>query len=260
MRRHFVASLLLCTVAATAGGAICGEPSQKQPEPRAQETSAASPTILETAPAAPPTSPGKPTPVPADLAAAFDEFPLLWLGTSYDSDGDGIGDQELVAARPESESAFLNPKTGQQIRPAIRSFAFAYGRCKIAPHAQSCPVPITIIFYPAASAPVPDEVVLSDPTINLRGVAATEYNGGSLWFDIAGASFSIDVFADNEKERLSQAIRIAEQLVGANAKAAGITKDKPFPPPSAAVPAATSTPVAIPQLPMGAPQHSPLDE
>ncbi len=236
----------LALAAAAAIGAVCGEPAA----PNAAQTPA-----LGAATALPPYNAGALLSTFEASVTSFDEFPILWLGEFYDSDGDGIGDMRISSAFASHGRPFIDPLTGKELSPAITSFNISYGTCEIPPKSQSCPIPISIMFYPVDTAAAPDAVSFgSGPTERLRGVDARIYDSSKLWFATADMEFSIS--ASGTGQPREQARRIASLLYGANAKAASITKDsdfrpKPPPPPTPfptdppAPPTRTPTPFPI---------------
>lgn len=168
-------------------------------------------------------------PTPREVAESFDEFPILWLGESYDSDGDGVGDMPLTTARPEESPALTYGPTGEVVRPALRSFTLGYGTCTIDPGQQSCPVPVTIIFDAPDSAPTLSNSVKAGQ-LRLRGVDVAVESGGGLRVEAADVTFSVLVFSATPGEPLRQATRIVNQLKGANPKAINITSTSDFTP------------------------------
>jgi hypothetical protein len=204
----------LLLVAAGALGAICGE-------------------------SEPTTTPGVPTPLPAPTVSAarvaeaaatvasFDEFPLVWLGDSYDSDGDGIGDVRISSEHAAHAIARVDPHSGKELSPVITSFTFGYGTCDIPPLANSCPIPINIDVY--ASNDALPSLSGVEGHVTVRGVDAAIFDRGNLW--IVTADFTVSIspsFAKDGDDKLNKSLRIANQLYGANAKAAGVTKTATF--------------------------------
>lgn len=119
----------------------------------------------------------------ARRAQRFEEFPLVWLGESYDTDGDGNGDLPLVAAR-KSTSKPLNAPDGTLIRPGHSSFLFAYGQCKPPDGDEGgCPTPVSIRVYSPCDGPVLSDLVKRGAT-SVRGVEAVIHGSGeSLWIE-----------------------------------------------------------------------------
>ncbi len=170
-------------------------------------------------------------PVALENVTSFDGFPILWLGSSYDSDGDGVGDMPLSVARPEQSDALVGPD-GSVIRPATSSFGLGYGACDIATGRDSCTIPISISLYPVNATPDLAEEVQSGATRNVRGVDAVVFGEGELWIETGDVTMSISVQGGTPDERLTKATRVANSLEGANAKARakGITKTSNFVP------------------------------
>ena len=179
-----------------------------------------------------------------NTATSFDDFPVLWLGPAYDSDGDGSDDMPLKHAGATQQNAFLDPRTGRELRPALRDFSLSYGTCEIPPHQDECTIPITIVFDPPDAQRPPLAGV--EQHLSVRGVEAATFDSGSLW--IPTADFTITIipsFARDGAERLNQSLRIASLLFGANAKASWITRGTDFHP----MPTPTPTPVAARTFP-----------
>lgn len=247
--RH--AALTLIAILA-ASAAACGDP------PRDAATPSAPPAIRPTSASA-----ANPTPYPASNSFAsletytksiadFHDFPVVWLGASYDSDGDGVGDMPLRSAYPTRSKAFTDRRTGAAILPPETFFGLSYGDCVIQPEAQSCAPPVDIAVYP----PIEPCSRFSggEGVTSVRGVEATIFNRGSLRIKTADFIVTISVTANSSAERLARTTRIAEHLVGANAEAGWLAAATDFRPPSAITP--TACPPFHPTAPSGD-VHSP---
>jgi hypothetical protein len=233
-QRRTLAIFLLSLVTATFAGAICGDPS---PSNSGQTTTPPA----DGTPQSVPTISAEKIAATAQTATSFGEFSLFWLGSSYDSDGDGVGDMPLSAAYYLSGEAVVNPRTGAVISPAQRSFILAYGTCRIPKGRSQCGTPIGIVIEPPDNQSPPLAGV--EGQVAVRGVYAATYDGGALYIKTADVTITImPSFASDGDEKLNQSLRIANQLLGANAKAAGITKDTDFRP----VPGAAAPPTSIP--------------
>lgn len=155
-------------------------------------------------------------------------LPVLWLGDSYDEDGDGTGDLPLVEASMTSEPEFRDPRTGEVIRPEVREYTMAYGTCEIpAGEEGGCPVPITLVIQsPCFAYPLAEEVIYKKQ--QMRGAQAMFFGEGGLRVDTA--DFTVLVLAVgvtvNESEQRAQ--RVIENLRGANPEAADFSASTPF--------------------------------
>jgi hypothetical protein len=182
----------------------------------------------------------------ASRVTSFDGFPLVWLGTSYDSDGDGVGDLALSDAYYQQGRAFDDPRTGKELRPAIRRFTLVYGTCEIPPGDSECTNPLTVVVFPANQ----ELAALPLSTVRVRGVDATDFGSNGLLIETADFKVSIPAPRDD-------AMRVANALFGANALASWITKDtdfRPLPTPApTAHPSAPANPNATTPYPIVTP-------
>jgi hypothetical protein len=200
---------------------------------------------------------------PVDLSRLreFDEFPVLWLGESYDSDGDGTGDMAIREARASQSPPFVHPRSGEVIRAAARSFDVMYGDCEIPPGSDSCRVPLTMIFYPAGPAQELSNWVKTGEVVLVRGIPAVVFGDGNLWVETEQVTFTISAWGESPEERLETATRILTKLEGANPPASDITqgsllRPKPRVFPTATPPGAGPTPMNTP-TPAGSPSATP---
>lgn len=164
---------------------------------------------------------------------SFDEFPVLWLGESFDSNGDGVGDMPLTAAMSEVSPNVDNPYTGTILKPEIRYFYMVYGDCTPAPGVESCHDPVAMAFYPPDSAVLSyADSLRSGQAVPIRGVNAS-FSHGVLWIETADFLVNISVAeqpGSTAAEQLRMATRVANELRGANAKASAISDASDFRP------------------------------
>jgi hypothetical protein len=190
-------------------------------------------------------------------ATTFDEFPVVWLGTSYDSDGDGVGDMRLSSAYAVHGPAFTNPIDGTIISPQLTWFTLGYGTCKIPDGKESCNVPLNIDVDPPGDPR--DEVALSqardEDHLTVRGADAIVSEGRILWIFAEEFTVRISPVAQPPpgQSRLDQALRVASLLVGANPKGSWITTGTDFHPKAGSAvstgPAGNGTPQPLPGTP-----------
>ena len=165
---------------------------------------------------------------PRDLVEetkSFDGHAIAWLGERYDLDGDGSQILELT----ESQSTFTPARyaeDGRLIKPDVSFYSLGYGSCRAASD-NGCRIPISLVFDPPCKR-VSNAFV--DGTVRVRGIDAKVYQGGRLQLDTADFTLDIAPPGATEEEILRRSIRIAENLVGANAKASHITRDSDFTP------------------------------
>ncbi|MEX2245799.1 MAG: hypothetical protein WEC75_03850 [Dehalococcoidia bacterium] len=162
-----------------------------------------------------------------ELAVMPEEVPfaVVWLGESYDSDGDGEGDMPLRLAAFVNSPPFFGPD-GKLLRPQVKAYDLVYGYCTPSPNSGTCPVPITITLYDPCSAPLAEEVQLG--TRQVRGVEAKVYGEGALWIETRDFTVAIQPVGATRDEVTEKAVRIAEELVGANEKASHISRETAF--------------------------------
>ncbi len=244
-----IAAIVVAVLAAAVGWSCDGRITPSGVRPAGQATVALAP-VLSPHDASVATARAR----DGEFATSFAEYPILWLGSGYDSDGDGVDDMPLRGAEEANFPAHFDFRTNQQVQPAIRSVSLGYGTCEIPPRESQCAVPITIYIYPADhQLPVPAG---GQRLTTLRGVDVFRYADGHLWIETADFTVSIGLSFRKGVNLTDEALRIAANLYGANAKAAGITKDsdfrpKPPPPPTPfptdppAPPTRTPTPFPI---------------
>lgn len=147
----------------------------------------------------------------------FDGYPLVWLGASYDVDEDGRAD-DLRVARSSVTPPFYNPRTGELLVPEIRTFSLGYGDCERPKGASACPIPLTMVFSaPCETYPLSN--IAKSGSVNVRGVDTIVQAGGALRMETADFTVTISPVADSVTGTTEKALRIAEDLVPANAKA-----------------------------------------
>jgi hypothetical protein len=153
----------------------------------------------------------------AEKVTSFDQYPLVWLGPSYDVDGDGQPDA-IRTARTASSPAFYDPTTGQLIRPEVRMFTISYGSCEIPDGASACPIPLTMVSSaPCETEPLSD--IAKAGSVSVRGIDAIVQLNGGIRLETADFSLTVLAVADSDKGTTEKALRIARDLIPANAKA-----------------------------------------
>ena len=165
-RMTVLAAATVFLAAATGLGALCGQP-QKSHGLLAQlvGTPSVAPAGGNTPVLQPPDATATATRLVGleQTAAAFDEFPIVWLGPSYHSvvptaSTAAGADLPLRSAAGEHDPGLRDPRDGTPIIPAFTDFALSYGDCQIPPGATGCGVPVGISIYP------PDSPVISANT------------------------------------------------------------------------------------------------
>lgn len=159
---------------------------------------------------------------------SFDEYALVWLGDSYDVDGDG-GSDDLRVARSSVGRPFYNPVTGELLLPEIRTFSIAYGDCERPKGASACPIPLGLLF----SAPCDNQslpAVSTSRRVPLRGIDAIVQHNGAVRLETADFTVTISPVADTYSGIAEKALRIAADLVPANAKAKSVLTGTDFRP------------------------------
>lgn len=156
----------------------------------------------------------------ADIAANvenFQDYPLVWLGPAYDVDSDGKPDT-ITMARTASSPPLTNPMNGEVLVPAKRTYTIAYGTCDIPAGADGCAVPLALVFS-AACDTVPLSEIAKSRMARVRGVDAIVETSGSLRLETADFTLTIHAPGSTAEEVTQNAIRIANDLQPANAKA-----------------------------------------
>jgi hypothetical protein len=157
---------------------------------------------------------------------SFDEYALVWLGDSYDVDGDGKLD-DLRVARTSVGRPFYNPVTGELLLPEIRTFSLGYGNCERPKGTSSCPIPLTMVFSaPCDNLSLPP--VSTSRRVPLRGIDAIVQHNGAVRLETADFTVTISPVADSYSGTAEKALRIAGDLVPANAKAKSVLTGTDF--------------------------------
>ena len=153
----------------------------------------------------------------AEKVTSFDQYPIVWLGASYDADGDGVSDP-ITSARTDLSPALHHPLTGQLVKPAQRWFTISYGMCEIPDGASACPIPLQLNFSaPCENRGVPE--VSRTRTVSLHGVDAIVDSNGHVRFETADFTLTVSAIGSSNDEQAEKALRIARDLVPANAMA-----------------------------------------
>lgn len=151
-----------------------------------------------------------------ERARAFDEFPLYWLGESFQ----GLPLTAVVWI--EDPGAFPGKPWE---RPPAKVWIFDYGDCTIPPGRESCPIPLTIQIRPYCE--VPPEIIAdrvkTGPPLEVRG-ALVQRTGHSLRLWTSNVSIGIDAID------LNLLMEAAENLVRLNGGAPS-SPDEPLGPP-----------------------------
>ncbi len=148
------------------------------------------------------------------------QLPVLWLGESYDADGDGTGELELSAFDIRGSNA-RDPRGVEHNVPQYEMY-LGYGRCKFPPVEGGCALPLSVVFDP------PCDFIGDPPRIpDVRGVEARDAGDSiylltrdyqiRIWPPRAGAGY------------VESALRVAEALRGANDLARGVTPGSGLP-------------------------------
>jgi len=158
-------------------------------------------------------------------------MPVLWLGDSYDSDGDGVGDMQLTGAKLATTAAFYDPRDGREVHPAVTSYTLVYGDCtpptpRPGGEQFGCPVPLQIAFYGVCNTPP----LATDgmPVVPVRSVDAREEGAGELWIETADFTVSIKAWGTTADEARAHALEVVQDLTGANPEAAAFGRGTAF--------------------------------
>ena len=107
-------------------------------------------------------------------AREFDEFPVYWLGESFQ------GLPLVDVGRMDYPGAF----PGEPYNRPWNEVSFIYGDCEIAPGAESCPVPLNIDTRPYCDVPpevIADWVKTGPPEVIRGAVAQRTGSSMRLW-------------------------------------------------------------------------------
>jgi hypothetical protein len=215
------AALVTLALALAAAAAACGDPATTEMSGVATE---GVPSAVSTVDA-------------HTLATTFDGYPVLWLGDSYDSDGDGVGDMALHWANVLREPPFY--LEGRLVDPGAYQFDLAYGACTPLSGRDECTAPISIGMS-AADDPQLSDAVKTGQTVEVRGTEFIVFSDGDLYLHTP--QYAITIAAGG----LPWAIGVANQLVGANPKGAYITRQTDFYGNALTGPRPTRTPSPVP--------------
>ena len=157
----------------------------------------------------------------------FDEFPILWLGETFDVDPVSTT-EDLSSADLDVSPPLVDPNTGEAILEELRSYSVSYGTCVPPPGShQSCRVPLTMVFYAPCGTPNLAPALKKETKI-VRGVDAIVEIDGKLRIETAEFTVIISPPGADPDDVTANAVQIAENLYGANEKAKHITKDSDF--------------------------------
>jgi hypothetical protein len=162
----------------------------------------------------------------SDTVRTFDRFPIVWLGESWDQDGDGTPETPLRSAKE-----FRTP--GGRFAEPTHGFDMLYGTCTPAPDQTEggCSAPLYIVIYPACETPpLAEEAKVG--TVEIRGVEAVITASASVWLETADFTAQITHAAPlkpgDPQDHVDKAIELAHQLRGANDQAAAIAETSGF--------------------------------
>jgi len=150
------------------------------------------------------------------LAAGFDEYPLLFAG-------DEVLGHRLTNCDHAKKEASFQPD-GSPYHPATNSFTFAYGFCAIEQGQNSCRVPVTLIVYPSCAS----EYAAVDSGVEIRGAAAFIEDSGNIRIVQPTHMLTVSAPGSIVAERSANAAAIVEALVPANDLARALTPGAPL--------------------------------
>jgi hypothetical protein len=142
-----------------------------------------------------------------ELASSFEEFPLLFLGESFEG-------HELRMCSYEVRAASFTPD-GRPYHPGFERFSFVYGHCTNPP-GKSCELPLTIDIEPICGPKS-----WGDEQSTVRGAPGGAHPDGDV--TITNRSFRVRILPAHSRttaaDRAGLALRAAEALVPANSLA-----------------------------------------
>ncbi len=151
-------------------------------------------------------------------AREFADYPLLYAGSEV------LG-YELVGCRHNKTEDRFAPD-GTRYHNATDSFTFVYGSCVIPSGGSSCPIPVSIIMYPACHSSL--AAGAAKDTALVRGAQALVKSDGSLRIEAPSHKLTLYAPGNSSGARTANAIRVAEALVPANAPADALSRGAPL--------------------------------
>jgi hypothetical protein len=160
-------------------------------------------------------------PGPVEKVRAFDEYPLLWLGPTYDVNGDG--DEDSL----HSVDTSTDNRPTDLLGPEFHTFEMSYQDCS----PQPCVEVLQLTFTAACGNPLPSSGSTEPGTIRVRGIDALIVSTGGLLIQTVQFNLWILAVGRDESGVLATSIEISDDLIGANTRAAQITTASDFLPP-----------------------------
>jgi hypothetical protein len=156
----------------------------------------------------------------------FREYPIFFVGEEFE------GLPLVACKRYQDPGRVVN---GVVQIPPTDSFDFIYGVCTIPKGSSSCSVPMSIYVYPPCDRERRLHDELKSNPFEVRGASGFAVSSQSIVVEVEGSP--VKIYGPGAgSERLQAAVRVAENLVGANDMAAHVTKASSFdsPPPDTA--------------------------
>ena len=141
---------------------------------------------------------------------AYDKWGVVWVGESYDVDGDGDA-EELVRARENRSPAVTNPATGEVLIAEFYDYQLIYGSCAIPDGSSACPVPLSVVVR-GPCFPFPLSDVAKKDEIRIRGVDGYVKQDGGLYINTGDFTLIVDAVGPTEEESTKRALKVAKDL------------------------------------------------
>ena len=142
-----------------------------------------------------------PTPLwSVEDARRFEEFPLYWLGESFQ------GLPLIQVARIDYPGAF----PGEPYNSPLNEVYFIYGDCEIGPGEEGCPVPLSIHIRPYCDLPpevIVDGVKVGPPEV-IRGAVVQRTAGNSVQLWTSNVSIGINSIETSVGEVVRNLLRL----------------------------------------------------